>query len=84
MRIEQKIEAYQVTLDEHDKKEDKAPLENATEIENLDKKLEQLKEKQAEKKALQQQMQAAGDKQISNIDEDARLLSSRRRYARWQ
>ncbi len=74
-RIEQKIETYQAALDEQDKTEDKAPLENTTEIEGLEKKRECLKEKQAEKIALQQQMQTAGDKPVSSIDKDARLLS---------
>ena len=40
-------------------------------------KLERLKEREAEQKALQEQLQKSGEKQISTVDEDAKLLKKR-------
>src|SRR5512136_1561090 len=57
--------------------DDRTGKGSLVEDEQLQQKLEQLRNKQAEKKALQQQLKASGDKQVSTVDKDARLLTKR-------
>lgn len=75
--LEKKIDQYQQDLDKQDELEDKADKEVVTEDKELAEKLALLKEKQAQKQALQQKLKESGDKQISTVDEDARLLKKR-------
>jgi transposase len=75
--LEKKINDYQQALAEQDAADDKAGKGSLLEDEQLADKLKRLQEKQAEKKALQQQLKASEDKQISTVDADARLLSKR-------
>jgi hypothetical protein len=75
--LEKKINDYQQALAEQDAADDKAGKGSLIEDEQLADKLKRLQEKQAEKKALQQQLKASEDKQISTVDADARLLTKR-------
>lgn len=75
--LEKKINAYQKALDEQDATDDKAGKGSLIEDEKNKEKIEFLKEKQAEKKALQEQLKQSEDPQISTTDEDARLMSKR-------
>jgi transposase len=76
-QLEQKITAYQEQLAQKDEADNQAGLGSLVEDQQLGEKIAALKEKQATKKALQKQLQASNDKQISTIDPDARLLSKR-------
>ncbi|MCF6202572.1 MAG: IS1182 family transposase [Methylococcaceae bacterium] len=75
--LEKKINDYHQALDEQDNKEDHADKDPLIEDEQLEEKLQLLQKKQAEKKALKTQMLASGAKQISTVDQDARLLTKR-------
>lgn len=75
--IEKKISHYQDTLAQQDSSDDKAGKSSLVEDEQLQEKLTLLHKKQAEKKALQQRLKDSGDKQVSTVDKDARLLSKR-------
>jgi hypothetical protein len=75
--IEKKISDYQQALAEQDAADDNVGKGSLVEEEHLADKLKRLQEKQAEKKALQQDLKDRGDKQISTIDADARLLTKR-------
>ena len=75
--LEKKIDVYQQALAEQDARDDKAEQKNLVEDVALVEKIELLKQKQAAKKALQERLQKSGNKQISTIDEDARLLKKR-------
>jgi len=75
--LDKKITAYQEALDHQDAVDDKADKGHLAEDEQLSEKLLILKEKQAQKKALQQHLEDSGNKQISTVDKDARLLTKR-------
>ena len=75
--LEKKIADYQQALAEQDAADDQAGKGSLVEDQQLQQKLERLQIKQAEKKALQQQLKDSGDQQISLVDEDARLLTKR-------
>lgn len=74
--LDKKIEAYQ-QLAEHDSTDDKAGLGSWVDDQDLANKIARLKQRQAEKKHLQTQLNASPDSQISTVDRDARLLSKR-------
>ncbi|CCE22618.1 IS1182 family transposase [Methylotuvimicrobium alcaliphilum] len=76
-KLSRKIADYQQALAEQDSADDRASLGSLVEDEQLPAKLEQLQTKQAEKKALLQQLKTSGDKQVSTVDPDARLLTKR-------
>ena len=75
--LDKKITTYQEALDQQDADDDKADQGYLAEDEQLNEKLLILKEKQAQKKALQQRLEESGNKQISTVDKDARLLTKR-------
>ena len=75
--IEQKINDYYQALNDQDAQDDQAGQNSPVEDSQLADKLKRLEEKQAEKKALQQQLKASGNTQLSTIDPDARLLTKR-------
>jgi transposase len=75
--LDKKITAYQEALDRQDAAEDKVDHDCQTEDTQLQEKLLRLKAKQAQKEALQQQLKDSGNKQISTVDKDARLLTKR-------
>ncbi len=75
--LDKKITAYQEALDQQDAVDDKADQGHLAEDEQLNEKLLILKEKQAQKKALHQRLESSGNKQISTVDKDARLLTKR-------
>jgi len=75
--LDKKIADYQQALAEQDAADDRAGKGSLVEDEQLQQKLERLLNKQAEKKALQQQLKDSGDKQVSTVDKDARLLTKR-------
>jgi len=73
--LEKKITQYQDELDKQDATDDKLAQGSLNEDKNLAEKLTLIKQKKAEKEALQQQLKDSGNKQISTVDEDARLLT---------
>jgi transposase len=75
--LEKKIEAYQQQLAEQDSRDDKDGLGSWVDDQELAQKIELLKKKQARKKALQDELKASSQTQISTVDRDARLLSKR-------
>lgn len=75
--LDKKIEAYQQQLAAQDATDDQAGLGSLVEDQDLAGKIARLKAKQAEKKALQAQLNASSDTQVSTVDRDARLLSKR-------
>lgn len=75
--LDKKITAYQEALAQQDAIDDKAGQDHFAEDDQLNEKLAILKKKQAEKKALQQRLETSGNKQISTVDRDARLLTKR-------
>jgi hypothetical protein len=75
--LDKKIEAYQQQLTEQDITDDKAGLGSLAGDQDLANKIVRLKKRQAEKKALQNQLSASSDSQISTVDSDARLLTKR-------
>ena len=75
--LEKKITTYQDALDQQDAADDKVDQDCLAEDAELHEKLRLLKEKQAQKQALQQQLKDSGNKQISTVDKDARLLTKR-------
>jgi len=75
--LDKKIAEYQQALADQDAADDRAGKGSLVEDEQLQQKLEQLRNKQAKKKALQQQLKDSGDKQVSTVDKDARLLTKR-------
>jgi hypothetical protein len=72
--LEKKITLYQESLDQQDATDDKAGKGSLTEDPQLAEKLEKLKIRQAEKHALKKALDKSGEKQISTVDKDARLL----------
>ncbi|HEY8036093.1 MAG TPA: IS1182 family transposase [Methylobacter sp.] len=75
--MDKKIADYQQALAEQDAADDRRVQGSWVEDGQLQQKLEQLRHKQAEKKALLQQLKDSGDKQVSTVDQDARLLTKR-------
>jgi len=75
--LDKKIEAYQQQLAEQDRTDDQAGLGSLVDDQDLAGKIARLKQRQAEKKHLQTQLNASPDRQISTVDRDARLLSKR-------
>ena len=75
--LEKKIQDYQNALEKHDTADDKAEKGSLAEDAQLADKIKRLQEKQAEKQKLQQQLKDSGNKQISTVDADARLLTKR-------
>jgi transposase len=73
--LEKKITQYQDELDKQDATDDKLAQGSLNEDKNLAEKLALIKQKKAEKEALQQQLKDSAEKQISTVDEDARLLT---------
>ena len=75
--LERKIAAYQEAVSKQDAADDREGKESLSEDEHLVEKLKLLQEKQAEKQALQKQLKDSEEKQISTVDNDARLLRKR-------
>jgi transposase len=75
--LERKITDYQQALAEQDAADDQAGKGSLVEDTQLADKIKRLQEKQAQKKALQQDLQQSGHSQISTVDKDARLLTKR-------
>ena len=75
--LDARIKGYQDAISAQDQRDDEAGLGQLVEDEQLQQKLERLQQKQAEKQALKKQLEANGAKQISTVDEDARLLKKR-------
>ena len=75
--LDKKIADYQQALAEQDAADDRANQGSLVEDRQLQQKLERLRNRQAEKKALLQQLKDSGDKQVSTVDPDARLLTKR-------
>ncbi|MDO9103447.1 MAG: IS1182 family transposase [Methylovulum sp.] len=75
--LDKKIADYQQALAEQDRADDAAGKGSLVDDEQLQQKLALLQAKQAEKKALQQQLKDSGDSQVATVDPDARLLSKR-------
>jgi transposase len=76
-QLEKKIQAYQEALEKQDAADDAAGKGSLSDDAQLAEKIKRLQEKQAEKQTLQQQLKDSGHKQISTVDEDARLLTKR-------
>lgn len=76
-RLESHIAAYQQALAEQDAADDKAGKGSLVEDAHLREKLRLLEQRQAAKKAQQQALKDSGEKQLSHVDKDARLLSKR-------
>jgi transposase len=72
-RIEASINHYLDELNQVDQEEEQHPGQ----VEDLQAKLTQLRERQAKRKAQAQQLQQSGETQIAEVDEDARLLRKR-------
>lgn len=75
--MDKKIEAYQEQLAAQDLQDDQRGLGSLAFDENLTDKISELKERQAQKKALQTQLVNSENSQVSTVDADARLLSKR-------
>jgi len=78
-RLERKIATYQQALSQQDAVDDQLGIGNLIEDDELEEKIKLLQAKQAEKNSLKQALADSGCKQISTVDEDARLLSKRGR-----
>jgi transposase len=75
--LDAKIKDYQDAIATQDQLDDEAGLGQLVEDAQLQQKLERLQQRQAEKQALKKQLEADGAKQVSTVDEDARLLKKR-------
>lgn len=75
--LDKKIADYQKQLDDQDRDDDESGKGSLIEEPDLADKLQKLKEKQADKQALAEQLKATGETQISTTDKDARLLRKR-------
>jgi len=75
--LDKKIEAYQQQLATQDTTDDSAGLGSLVEDPGLAEKIARIKAKQAEKKTLQNQLNASPDSQVSTVYPDARLLTKR-------
>lgn len=76
-RLDKKISDYQDAMDKEDAIEDKQGDEFPEKDDQLKDKIEQLKQKQKEKQKWQKSLQDSGEKQLSLVDSDARLLRKR-------
>ncbi len=76
-QLEVKIAAYLQQLDAADQQEAAKDQDIALEDPELAAKLECLQQRQAELKQLQEQLEQSGEKQISTVDEDARILTKK-------
>lgn len=74
-QLEKKIQSYQDALEKSDAAGDAADQGSLGEDNQLADKIKRLQEKQAEKQELQQTLKNSGNKQVSVVDEDARLLT---------
>lgn len=72
--LEKKISDYQEQLEQQDSMDDKAGIGSIIEDPKFIEKLEKLKARQAEKQALKKALEDSGEKQISTVDKEARLL----------
>lgn len=77
-RIEQHIAKYLQALEEADAAESHLRDEGGESQASLQAKLEQLRARQRKHQARLQQMQESGEKQLAEVDEDARLLNKNR------
>nr|VFK69045.1 MAG: Transposase [Candidatus Kentron sp. UNK]VFK73784.1 MAG: Transposase [Candidatus Kentron sp. UNK] len=75
--LDKKIADYQEAISKQDADDDKEGKGSLSEDEHLTEKLEILQEKLSKKKAMQNKLQDGEGKQLSTVDEDARLLSKR-------
>ena len=75
--LDEKIDKYQKALEQQDKADDEAGKGSLIEDDQLEEKIKQLQNRQKQKKALQQQLKDSGQKQLSSVDKDARLLKKR-------
>ena len=75
--LDKKIADYHQALVEQDAADERSGQGSWVEDRQLQQKLERLRNKQAEKTALLHQLKDSGDKQVSTVDPDARLLSKR-------
>jgi transposase len=75
--LDKKIADYQQALAEQDADDDRTGQGSLVEDRQLQQKLERLQNRQTEKKVLLQQLKDSGDKQVSVVDKDARLLTKR-------
>lgn len=73
--LEAHVTRYQNELDANDNSETRAGEAAVHEDAELQEKLTALKERQREKKALKDQLEASDERQLSTTDEDARLLN---------
>lgn len=76
-QLDEAINAYHEALSQQDKADDLAGKGSLIEDKQIQEKIEQLKQRQAEKKALLKQIEKSEEKQLSTVDKDARLLSKR-------
>jgi transposase len=75
--LDKKIADYQQAIAEQDRADDAAGFGSLADDGQLQQKLALLQAKQAEKKALQQQLKDSGGSQVATVDPDARLLNKR-------
>ena len=76
-QLDKAINTYQETLSQQDKVDDESGKGSLIEDEKIQEKITLLKQRQAEKQALLEKMKKTGEKQLSTVDKDARLLSKR-------
>ena len=76
-QLDKRINAYHQQLAHQDTQDDKAGKGSLVEDTDLKEKLAQLQEKQRDKQALLETLEASDDTQLSTTDEDARFLSKR-------
>jgi transposase len=76
-QLDKAISTYQETLSQQDKADDESGKGSLIEDEQIQEKIILLKQRQAEKQALLEKMKKSGEKQLSTVDKDARLLSKR-------
>ncbi len=72
--IDEKINSYVETLDEHDHADTEAPVTKMPTAEELHAKIATLKERKRKYEALSQQLRESGEKQVSLTDPDARSM----------
>lgn len=73
-RIDQHIAEYLVELEHADEQEVDAPRQS---VADLQEKLKQLQERKQVNRERMEKLEAGGEKQLAEVDEDARLLSKR-------
>jgi transposase len=77
--IEKHIAAYLQEMEQADFEE--GEQESQDKVSNLKAKLDKLKERQQQHQARMEKLQASGEKQLAEVDEDARLLNKRSQKA---